>query len=87
MEFRMKMELERIKHEHQRQLDGRKLEHQMRTDLLTADPTGAAAAHQQVLESGLTPLLEALHKSLTAPLEIHRDPVTGRAIGASRRVD
>jgi hypothetical protein len=40
-----------------------------------------------LVESNLKPLLDVLHRSFSAPIEIHRDPVTGRAIGASRRVD
>jgi hypothetical protein len=51
---------------------------------LAADPTGAA--HQELVESNLKPLLESLHKALSAPLVIHRDQ-NGRAIGAGRAMN
>jgi hypothetical protein len=48
------------------------------------DPGGAAA--HSAIEDGLKPLLESLHRALSAPLVIHRDQ-NGRAIGAGRAMN
>ena len=51
------------------------------------------AAHQAIVEDGVKPMLDNLNKTLAqmaaahaAPIQIDRDPVTGRAIGARRVV-
>jgi hypothetical protein len=82
-------QLEVAKHE----LEGRKFDHQRRTETLAVDPTGAAVAHQAVVEDGLKPMIAGLQQAMAqraaahaAPIQIHRDPQTGRAIGASRRL-
>jgi hypothetical protein len=83
-----KHELELQRHEHEKLVAGQT--HQR--ELLAADPTGAAAAHHQVLQDHLTPMLAGLQQAIaqmaaahSAPIQIHRDPQTGRAIGASRK--
>jgi hypothetical protein len=60
------------------------LEANDRNARLQADPGGAAA--HGAIEDSLRPLLENLHKAMSAPLVIHRDQ-NGRAIGAGRVVN
>jgi hypothetical protein len=48
---------------------------------LAADPQGVA--HQELVESSLKPLMEALHRTMSAPTEIVRGP-DGRAVGIRR---
>ena len=60
------------------------MEEQGKNARLAADPGGAAA--HSAIEDGLKPLLESLHRALSAPLVIHRDQ-NGRAIGAGRAMN
>jgi hypothetical protein len=70
------------KHQEMHELGVKKHEQQKVTDRLAADPTGAA--HQSVIEDSLRPLLENLHRTMSAPVTLERDPVSGRIISARR---
>ena len=68
------MALEHKKQQHQQVTDAQKHEREGLAARLQADPQGAV--HMQALD--------AMHKLLSAPAIIERDPVTGRAIGIRR---
>jgi len=94
-EHQLKMEQMQKQHElelQKHQLEIAKHEHEKRVARLEADPQGLA--HQELVEGSMRPTIEALTNAMaqmaaahSAPIQIHRDPATGRAIGASRRTN